>query len=79
MKLNDVINLFSKDDTKPLQETLQNKSKSINMENIDFQNDLFLLKQERQKRLLELTLWFKAEYNKLLIQHQQKLNKIQTQ
>jgi hypothetical protein len=69
--------LFSKNDRELLQETLQNKSKSINLENNAFQNDLLLLKQERQKKYTELILWFRNEYNKLVIKHNQKLNDIQ--
>jgi hypothetical protein len=71
--------VFSKNDRELLQETLQNKNKATNMENIDFQNDFILLKQERQKRYYELDLWFKNEYTKLMIKHQQKLKEIQIQ
>jgi hypothetical protein len=69
--------LFSRKDKVLLQETLQNKGKSIHLENNAFQNDLLLLKQERIKRYNELALWFRNEYNKLLIKHNQKLNTIQ--
>jgi hypothetical protein len=79
MKLHgkDFINLFSKKDKRIIQEALQNKSKSIHLENNAFQNDLLLLKQERIKKYNELALWFSNEYNKLLIKHNQKLNNIQ--
>jgi hypothetical protein len=77
LRKKDFINLFSKEDKKIIQETLQNKSKSINLENNAFQNDLLLLKQERIKRYNELALWFSNEYNKLVIKHNQKLNNIQ--
>jgi hypothetical protein len=63
----------------PIQEALQDKSKSINLENNTFQNDLLLLKQEYQKRKQELALWFRTEYNKLLIKHNQKIRNIQIQ
>jgi hypothetical protein len=63
----------------PIQEALQDKSKSINIENNTFQNDFLLLKQEYQKRKQELALWFRTEYNKLLIKHNQKIQNIQTQ
>jgi hypothetical protein len=69
--------LFSRKDKALLQETLQDKSKTINLENNAFQNDLLLLKQERQKRYNELALWFSNEYNKLVIKYNQKLNTIQ--
>jgi hypothetical protein len=71
--------VFSKNDRELLQETLQNKSKATNIENLDFQNDFILLKQERQKRYYELDLWFKNEYTKLMIKHQQKIKEIQIQ
>jgi hypothetical protein len=69
--------LFSKKDIELIQEVLQNKGKSINLENSAFQNDVLLLKQECQKRYNELALWFRTEYNKLVIIHNQKLNTIQ--
>jgi hypothetical protein len=77
LRRKDFINLFSKKDKKIIQETLQNKGKSIHLENNAFQNDLLLLKQERIKRYNELALWFSSEYDKLLIKHNQKLNTIQ--
>jgi hypothetical protein len=69
--------LFSKKDRELLQETLQNKNTSINLENNAFQNDVLLLRQERLKRYNELALWFNTEYHKLMIKHNQKLNTIQ--
>jgi hypothetical protein len=77
LRKKDFINLFSKEDKKIIQETLQNKGKSIHLENNAFQNDVLLLKQERIKRYNELALWFRSEYNKLVVKHNQKLNTIQ--
>jgi hypothetical protein len=37
----------------PIQETIQDKSKSINIENSNFNNGLLLLKQAYQKRYKE--------------------------
>jgi hypothetical protein len=71
--------LFSKSDIELLQETLQNKGKSINLENNAFQNDVSLLKQERIKRFNELALWFRSEYYKLVIKHNKKKREINLQ
>jgi hypothetical protein len=74
MKFNEITELVVIDD---LQEALQDKSKSINIENSNFNNDLVLLKQEYQKRYKELLLWFQTEKNKLVIKHNQKIQNIQ--
>jgi hypothetical protein len=71
--------LFSKKDIELLQETLQSKDKSINLENNAFQYDLFLLKKEREKKYNEIILWFRNEYNKLVIKHNQKMREIDLQ
>jgi hypothetical protein len=72
MKLREEIKSLSND----LQEAAQDKGKSINIENTDFQADLFLLNQEYQKKQKELALWVQAERNKLVIRHNQKINNI---
>jgi hypothetical protein len=76
MKFNEITELAATND---LQEAVQNKSKSINMENNSFQNDLVLLKQSYQKRYKELLFWFQTEKNKLFIKHNQKIQNIQIQ
>jgi hypothetical protein len=63
----------------PIQEAIQDKSKSVNIENSNFNNDLVLLKQEYQKRYKELLFWFQTEKNKLVIKHNQKIQNIQIQ
>jgi hypothetical protein len=73
MKFNEITELVA------IQETIQDKSKSINMENNAFQNDLVLLKQAYQKRYKELLFWFQTERNKLFIKHNQKIQNIQLQ
>lgn len=73
MKFNEITELVA------IQETIQDKSKSINMENNAFQNDLVLLKQAYQKRYKELMFWFQTERNKLFIKHNQKIQNIQLQ
>jgi hypothetical protein len=73
MKFNEITELVA------MQESIQDKSKSINMENNAFQNDLVLLKQAYQKRYKELLFWFQTERNKLFIKHNQKIQNIQIQ
>jgi hypothetical protein len=79
MKSKDLIKLFSMKDKILIQETLQDKGHSREIENNDLQNKLILLNQEIQKRYNELMIYYKTEKNKILIQHNQKMKMIDLQ
>ena len=62
-----------------LQEAFCNKSKSVAKQNISFQSDLLLLKQEYQKRENHNKLFYRTEIRKLLLKHNMKMRAINLQ
>jgi hypothetical protein len=71
--------LFSKQDLMLLEKTLVNKSNTRQLELQDYQNRIYLLKSEVNKKWQELCLYFQNEYKKIQIEHNQKMNEIDLQ
>jgi hypothetical protein len=71
--------LFSENDKQLLFETVKNKSSLIEKENMDYQNKIYLLKQEVNKKYMELRLYFQNELKKINVEYQQKLKDIDLQ
>jgi len=59
-----------------IQEALKDKSKLREKENIEFNNKVFLLRQEIFRKRKELNLYFQQEFQKIQIMYQQKIREI---
>lgn len=71
--------LFSKGDLMLLEITLVNKSNTRQLAIQDYQNRVYLLKNEVNRKWQELVLYFQNEYKKIQIEHRQKMNEIDLQ